>query len=257
MNGIQENQRSESAQSVNLPIGIEKRCPKCGEVKSTSEFYKSKIIKSGVQKHCKVCHNGICKKWKNEHRERVKELWQRWEKSEKSKIGHRRWAAANRGKYRGYRAKWKEKNKDYSSTYYKKLMEENPEKRRFLSRQQQKRKYATLKGCLNSRMTSNISASLDRSKSGRPWECLVGYTVDQLKKHLEGRFVEGMSWSNRGQWHIDHKIPISAFNFNNPEDIDFKRCWALKNLQPMWAKENRMKKAKLEKPFQPSLQIQI
>ena len=64
-----------------------------------------------------------------------------------------------------------------------------------------------------------------------------------------------MIWGNYGDWHIDHKIPISAFNFTKPEHEDFKRCWALSNLQPLWAKDNISKNAKLEKHFQPSLAI--
>jgi hypothetical protein len=64
-----------------------------------------------------------------------------------------------------------------------------------------------------------------------------------------------MTWGNYGQWHVDHKIPISAFNYETPDDIDFKRCWALKNLRPMWAKENISKGAKLDKPFQPALAL--
>jgi 5-methylcytosine-specific restriction endonuclease McrA len=64
-----------------------------------------------------------------------------------------------------------------------------------------------------------------------------------------------MSWDNCNEWHIDHIIPKAAFNYEKPEDIDFKKCWALKNLQPLWAKENHEKKDKLLKPFQPSLQI--
>jgi hypothetical protein len=51
--------------------------------------------------------------------------------------------------------------------------------------------------------------------------------------------------------------PITAFNFNTPEDIDFKRCWALSNLQPLWARDNLSKQNKLIKPFQPSLLLRL
>ncbi len=62
-----------------------------------------------------------------------------------------------------------------------------------------------------------------------------------------------MTWDNYGKWHIDHTIPISVFNFNRYTDIDFKRCWSLKNLSPMWAKENLVKHNKINEPFQPFL----
>jgi len=62
-----------------------------------------------------------------------------------------------------------------------------------------------------------------------------------------------MTWDNYGKWHIDHVIPTSVFNFEKPEDDDFKRCWSLQNLQPLWALDNIKKGNKLEKPFQPKL----
>ena len=64
-----------------------------------------------------------------------------------------------------------------------------------------------------------------------------------------------MTWENYGKWHLEHKIPISVHNFTRSGHEDFKRCWALKNLQPMWAIENFEKHDKLTKHFQPSLLI--
>lgn len=66
-----------------------------------------------------------------------------------------------------------------------------------------------------------------------------------------------MSWEKLPEIHIDHKIPLAVFNFNTAEDCDFKRAWALENLQPLWAKDNLSKGAKLENPFQPSLLIAL
>jgi hypothetical protein len=54
-----------------------------------------------------------------------------------------------------------------------------------------------------------------------------------------------------------NKIPIAVFNYEKPEDIDFRLCWSLKNLQPLEKIENIKKKDKLEKPFQPSLKIAV
>jgi len=107
---------------------------------------------------------------------------------------------------------------------------------------------------LNHRMRCAVRQCLNGNKDG-PWKGLVGYSVDELKRHLEKLFQPGMTWENMGEWHIDHKTPISVFNFTKPEHLDFKRCWALKNLQPMWAEENLSKGASLEKHFQPGLRI--
>ncbi len=108
---------------------------------------------------------------------------------------------------------------------------------------------------LNQTMSSYLRTTLKYKgirKNNRCWELLVGYTKKELMNHLEKQFKKGMSWDNYGKWHIDHIIPISAFNYKNTEHIDFKRCWALENLKPLWANENEQKGAKLEQPFQPS-----
>jgi len=108
---------------------------------------------------------------------------------------------------------------------------------------------------LNKSISRAIYKALNGNKNDRNWEKLVGYSLNELKKHLEKQFKDGMSWDNYGKWHIDHEIPKSVFNYTKPEHTDFKRCWALKNLQPMWAEQNKVKGAKLKKHFQPKLLI--
>ena len=101
-----------------------------------------------------------------------------------------------------------------------------------------------------------INQSLRKHKNGHHWEELIGYNLDTLVKHLERQFRSGMTWQNYGdKWHIHHIIPISAFNFTNSKHLDFKRCWALKNLRPLWKLENLSKRHKLDKPFQPMLAL--
>jgi len=111
---------------------------------------------------------------------------------------------------------------------------------------------------LNHSISEALRGSLKGNKAGVSWLNLIDYTFDDLKKHLEKQFTKGMTWDNYGKagWEIDHKIPISAFNFTKPEHEDFKKCWALNNLQPMWGKDNASKKDKLSKHFQPSLLIE-
>jgi HNH endonuclease. len=108
---------------------------------------------------------------------------------------------------------------------------------------------------LHNTLSKNLSRSLKTGKGGRKTFDLLGFNVDQLRSHLEKQFESGMSWENYGEWHIDHIIPVKAFNFERTEDFDFKQCWALKNLRPLWAVANISKGAKLDRPFQPSLTI--
>lgn len=93
-------------------------------------------------------------------------------------------------------------------------------------------------------MRRSVSRVLNGSKGGRSWESLVGYTVEELREHLERQFLPGMTWGNRGLngWHIDHIRPISSFSYTSSDDPEFKECWALTNLRPMWGSENIRKK---------------
>lgn len=86
----------------------------------------------------------------------------------------------------------------------------------------------------------------DTCKHGKTWEEIVGYTVEELMIHLEKQFWPGMSWCNYGKWHVDHIIPDSAFNYTSIHDPEFKECWALSNLQPLWDRDNFSKNAKLD-----------
>jgi hypothetical protein len=79
------------------------------------------------------------------------------------------------------------------------------------------------------------------TKGGSVWD-IVGYSVSELRKHLEERFDDGMTWDNYGsEWHLDHIRPESWFLYKSVHDEDFKKCWALDNLQPLWASENMAK----------------
>jgi hypothetical protein len=89
-------------------------------------------------------------------------------------------------------------------------------------------------------MLSSVIRRFGGKKELSTYETL-GYSAEQLKKHLENLFTEGMSWENWGEWHIDHKIPISCFNKNE----DPKVVNSLDNLQPLWAVENIKKSNKI------------
>jgi len=69
----------------------------------------------------------------------------------------------------------------------------------------------------------------------------LGYSREELMSHLEKHFKDGMTWQNLGEWHIDHIRPIRSFDYDSIYHPEFKKCWALDNLQPLWAKENLRK----------------
>lgn len=82
-------------------------------------------------------------------------------------------------------------------------------------------------------MLRSVIRRLGTKKESSTYE-ILGYSAEQLKNHIENLFIDGMCWDNWGEWHIDHKIPISFFDKNE----DPKIINSLENLQPMWASEN-------------------
>lgn len=109
----------------------------------------------------------------------------------------------------------------------------------------QKKRYNNPIYRLNHNLSRAIRKSLKGNKNDKSWESLINYTQEDLRKHLESQFQEGMTWENYGKWHIDHKIPISIFNITSAKCKGFKKCWALENLQPLWEKDNLEKGNKL------------
>lgn len=77
-------------------------------------------------------------------------------------------------------------------------------------------------------------------------EELLCYTKDDLCRHLETLFEDGMTWKNHGSkpgcWQIDHIHPVNQF----PIDASPKEVNALLNLRPLWMYENlhRARKAR-------------
>lgn len=113
-------------------------------------------------------------------------------------------------------------------------------------REKEKKIRATPKGRLDNIMGKSIRETLGKKKNGYSWEKLVGYTCEDLMKHLEKQFDNKMNWNNYGSyWVIDHKIPKKFFKFSSFKDKAFKKCWDLKNLQPMEKFENMRKGSKL------------
>jgi len=167
-----------------------------------------------------------------EHKDKRKKQQKQWRKDNPEKVIeiNKRWQKRNPEKLKKCCKRWRENNSQYFKNRYR----------------------TNLRFNLNWKISKEIEKEL---KSNKHWEVLVGYTVNDLIKRLLKTMPLDYSWNDflRGELHIDHIIPISAFNFNKPEDYDFQRCWALENLRLLPAKENLKKYNKLIKPFQSSL----
>ena len=82
----------------------------------------------------------------------------------------------------------------------------------------------------------------DNAKKSDHTMTMVGCTIAELYKYLEDQFVDGMSWENRSEWHIDHRRPCASFNLLDVEQQ--RMCFHYTNLQPLWSNDNLCKSDK-------------
>lgn len=219
------------------------------EIKKYQKKYRIEHKEQSKEKHKKYYqeHKEEIKKYRKEHYIENREYQKSYDKQyrkkhkEKRKKQHEQDYNNNKERYKKCSKKWRAENKERLKEYFKKYYREkrkiNPKYR------------------LSKSMSISIRRSLKSGKNGGHWEIFVDYNLSDLMKHLEKQFSKGMNWKNYGKWEIDHKIPQKVFNFDKPEHIDFKRCWALDNLQPLWAEENLRKRDKLKLHFQPNLKL--
>jgi len=133
----------------------------------------------------------------------------------------------NHDKIKKYSRTYSRENKILKNTYEKKKKEKDPIYR------------------LNRNISRAMNHCLKGNKNGHPCETLVDYSIKELIAHLESKFTEGMSWENYGKgkykWNLDHKIPVCKWDITSIDCQALRDCWALDNLQPLWAIRNLQK----------------
>ena len=258
-------------------IELTKVCTGCGERKSWKEFYKHKKCLYGVNVSCKLCKRIRQKKYgtKNkdkktiydkiyraENKNKIKSYQKIYqvENKDKLKIKQKFYHAKNKNKLKIKQRIYRAENKDRIKSYHKIYRAENKDK---LNAKIKIRRKTDIKYKLNKNISTAIWFSLKKgnSKKGKSWKDIVPYTLNGLIKRLKKTLPKGYTWDDyingRTDLHVDHKIPVSVHNFKSYKDTDFQRCWALKNLQLLPAKENIIKSNSLEKHFQPSLLLEL
>jgi len=209
-----------------------RRCTKCKKEKPVDQFMpKRNLDKTKLTLACEECRH----KKAVHYREKKKDPEFIERHKETSKAHYKKAVATKEGR--------EARNKKQRERYHKAKDTPAGERlkayRRVYDKAYRKKKWASDSVY---RLSKNISRgmryAIKEKKGGKHWEDLVGYTCEDLMLHLESLFEEGMTFENYGEWHIDHRTPISWFNYETAEDDDFKKCWALDNLKPMWAEEN-------------------
>lgn len=92
-------------------------------------------------------------------------------------------------------------------------------------------------------MRRSIRRYLDAGQKGEMSSFeIIGCSKDDLRKYLESKFRDGMTWRNYGKhWHIDHVVPLISAK----SEDEIKRLCHWTNLQPLTAFENISKGSKI------------
>lgn len=183
-----------------------KTCTKCRKKLSIDCYHKQAAAKGGLSPSCKECKRKYKIRYHKENQDKIKEQ----------------------------NANWRIKNPDYSSNYY----QVNKDRLNKKHNERLKKYYYNdtnyrIKTLLRNRLNKFIHSKIDTTIS------FLGCDLEYFKQYMEYKFIEGMSWDNIGDWHIDHIKPCCSFDLTDPEEQ--RKCFHYTNLQPLWAIDNLRK----------------
>lgn len=199
-----------------------KICSTCKKELSLTQFHKNKHKKDGYKECCKICRKIESKKMYEKNKDRIT-------------LKNSEYVKLNKEKTTKYKRDWAKKN--YDPKKRREFFLKNKEKINLNNRKRYKNDVLfKLKKCLSRRLYMAVKSNKNHSVVE-----YLGCDINFLKNYLESKFVTGMSWSNYGEWHIDHIIPLSISN--NEQDL-YKLCHYT-NLQPLWKLDNIRKSNKI------------
>jgi hypothetical protein len=193
-----------------------KICSKCKEEKLNCDFNIDNSRPDKLYSSCKECRKIVVKEYSKKKSKKINEYQKEYKKNNLNKIIERN---------RLYYDKNKEKINKSNYVRTKNRRKEDP--------------IFKLRSNLNVRIRLFMK-SVNIIKNNSTLN-IIGCSPQVLKEHLETQFVDGMSWDNRSEWHIDHIIPLSSAK---TEEELYKLCH-YSNLQPLWAEDNLKKSNKI------------
>jgi hypothetical protein len=96
----------------------------------------------------------------------------------------------------------------------------------------------------NVRSRLNAALARDNHKKTSRTIFYLGCTIEFFKAYIETQFDSTMTWDNHGTyWHLDHIRPCASYDLRDMAQA--LQCFNYKNYQPLEAKANQSKGAKL------------
>lgn len=206
-----------------------KTCAKCGECKpATAEFFLTRNKTKGTLKtECHECAAVFRRAYYAANKEKLLADNKAYLQEKREQV-----QAQRKASYAANREKIIERNLAYRAA--------NREAHRArVSRNAIKRREADPVYAMRQRVSALISVRLRAggyTKKSRSHE-ILGCGWDEFKVHIERQFLKGMTWANRGEWQLDHVVPISTAK----TEADVLALSHHTNLRPLWREMNRAK----------------
>lgn len=218
-------------------------CAKCGTSKryaSNRNCVQCVADKEALNKDKRAEYN---KRYYAEHKEEMSAYKKQWrqENIERRKAKDMAYHYANKerrnrqSKERYREAMATPEGRERMRAYYRKYY--TTDKARAARRKYEKdRRAKDIQFRLACSLRTQMSHYLDRSSKNGRMRRLIGCDLEFFKGYIAAQFKYGMSWSNYGEWELDHKTPVTWFDQTNAEQR--KICWHYTNYQPMWQRDN-------------------
>jgi hypothetical protein len=186
---------------------------------------------------CKSCRNIQAKQYRSENKDKIRAKDKTYYDQHKDAILARNkvYCENNRVNICANKRIYYEANKDKIKQYHQ-CNKSNRNIRIKLRRKQVP--HIRVKASLAARIHNLL-----KSKTHNTWK-YIGCSNIELQTWLEYQFTDQMSWDNYGMyWHIDHVIPLYAFNILSSEHQHICLNWS--NLRPLLKEQNLHKSNKI------------
>ena len=187
-----------------------KRCAKCAQLKSRTEFHKNRRAKDGLYAYCKSCSRAAARAWqlsnydrslaaarayKRDNRESVFRRWKEYREREATRV-------------KEWKDNWNKAHPDYERSKTKRRRQEDPDRWREYQLAYARRH----KDLINSK-TRTYRARKRNAEGSHSAE-----DIAEIRRLQAGEcFWCGIPISGTG--HVDHLIPLSRGGRNSPENL--------------------------------------
>ena len=218
-----------------------KTCTKCKVEKELTEFNKDKTRHDGFQYTCKKC----VKDYRLKNKKTINQYSKHYRliNSDKIKKSSKEYYDENKYKFKEYRTnnidKIKNSDKEYRIKNKEKIKEYYSKNKKRINEYRKIKRNSNPLYKLSCNIRRRILSSL-KNKTKNTCN-ILGCTIEEFKLHLENKFVDGMTWDNQGEWHLDHIYPVSLAK----DEEELIRLNHYTNFQPLWALDNIRKSNKI------------